>query len=72
MEENLPETQPAGSLVPPPHVPSVAVAASAPIPPRPPAARSPWSTETLRELATAALDRLDVLGDRIANAVGLR
>ena len=72
MEENLPETQPDGSLVPPPHVPPVALATSAPIPPRPSAGRSPWRMETLRELATATLDRLDMLGERIANAVGLR
>ena len=72
MEENLPETQPDGSVVPPPNVPPVALATSPPLPPRQPAPRSPWRTETLRELATAALDRLDVLGDRIANAVGLR
>jgi hypothetical protein len=72
MEENLPETQPDGSLVPPPNVPPVALATSAPQPPRLSASRSPWRTETLRDLATAALDRLDTLGDRIANAVGLR
>jgi hypothetical protein len=72
MEENIPDTQPDGSLVPPPPAPPVALATSAPLPPRPYASRSPWRTETLRDLATAALDRLDVLGDRIANAVGLR
>lgn len=72
MEENLPDPRPDGSPVPPTHAPSVALAASAPTPPRPPAARSSWSPETLREFATAALDRLDILGDRIASAVGLR
>ncbi|MDQ6635373.1 MAG: hypothetical protein M3Z10_11545 [Gemmatimonadota bacterium] len=72
MDENLPETQPDGALVPPPRVPPLALTTSAPLPPHQPAPRSPWRTETLRDLATAALDRLDVLGDRIANAVGLR
>jgi hypothetical protein len=72
MEENFPETQPDGSLAPPPRVPPVALATSAPIPPRPSAPRSPWRTETIRDLAAAALDRLDTLGDRIANVVGLR
>jgi hypothetical protein len=50
----------------------MALATSAPIPPRTPTSRTPWSTDSLRELATVALDRLDMLGDRIANAVGLR
>jgi hypothetical protein len=72
MEENLPETQPDGSLVPPSQAPPVALATSAPVPPRPPTSRAPWRTDTLRDLAVAALDRLDMLGDRIANAVGLR
>jgi hypothetical protein len=73
MDDNLPETQPDGSLVPPPRVPPVALATSAPIPPRPPTSRSLWPSETsLRNLAAAAFDRLDVLGDRIASVVGLR
>jgi hypothetical protein len=72
MEENLPDTQPDGSLVPPPPAPPVALATSASLPPRPSVARSPWRPEMLRDLAAAALDRLDVLGDRIAGAVGLR
>ena len=72
MEENLPDTQPDGSPVPPSHVPPTALATHAPIPPRPPVSPSPWRRETLRDLAAAALDRLDMLGDRIANAVGLR
>jgi hypothetical protein len=72
MEENLPDTQPDGSLVPPPNVPPVALATSAPMPARPSGSRSPWRAETLRDLAAVALDRLDMLGDRIANAVGLR
>ena len=81
MEENLPDTQPDGSLVPPPQGPPIGLGAE-PLPPRPPVyvraavpgriERSPWRVETLRDLATAALDRLDMLGDRIANAVGLR
>jgi hypothetical protein len=73
MDENLPETQPSGSLVPPPRVPPVGVAASAPVPPRPPSSRGGWSTEmSLRSLAASALDRLDMIGDRIASVVGLR
>jgi hypothetical protein len=81
MEENLPDTQPDGSPVPPPQVPPMALGAPGPVSPLPtyvrarvtgPGDRSLWRTETLRDLATAALDQLDMLGDRIANAVGLR
>jgi hypothetical protein len=72
MEENIPDTQPDGPPAPPPPTPPVALAASAPMPPRPPASRTSWRTDALRDLAAAALDRLDILGDRIANVVGLR
>jgi hypothetical protein len=73
MDENLPpEMPPDGSLVPPPRVPPMALATSTPVPPRPPVSRTPWSTDSLREFAAVALDRLDTLGDRIANVVGLR
>ena len=33
-DERIPEPQPSGALVPPPHVPSTALATAAPVPPR--------------------------------------
>jgi hypothetical protein len=73
MDDNLPETQPSGSLVPPPRVPPGAVAAAAPLPPSRPSSSAARRRETgLRGLLVAALDGLDTLGDRIAGAVGLR
>ena len=73
MDEHVPETQPSGSLVPPPLVPPGAVATAAPLPPSRPTSSAVWRPETgLRGLIVAALDRLDTLGDRIAGAVGLR
>jgi hypothetical protein len=74
-DDYTPETQPSGALVPPPRVPPTAVATSAPLPPRP-HSRHPSSYGTsrslLRGLLRSALDQLDRVGDRIADAVGLR
>ena len=76
MDDRIPETQPSGALVPPPRVPPGAVATSAPLPPRPsqPARTRGISIggRELRGLVNSALDELDLLGDRIAAAAGLR
>ena len=71
MDEHSPETQPSGSLVPPPRVPPGALATAAPQPPHRPS-RSVRRSYGVRDLVSDALDRLDALGDRIAGAVGLR
>ncbi len=72
MEESLPETQPEGSLTPPPRVPPTAVATAAPLPPSSP--RRPLRTRPtgVVDFVNRALDQLDTLADRIAGAVGLR
>ena len=75
MDDRSPETQPAGALVPPPRVPPTAVATSAPLPPRPQRRRETAPASIGQSLARAlrsALDELDLLGDRIAAAAGLR
>ena len=69
MDEWHPDTQTAGALIPPPRVPPTAVATSAPLPPRSP--RSRHSTRGI-DLMDRALDQLDAIADRIAQAVGLR
>lgn len=75
MDDFTPETQPSGSLVPPPRVPPIAIATSAPLSPRS-HPRHPSLLErprrSLRDLVESALDELDRVGDRIAGAVGLR
>ena len=70
MDESLPETQPYGSLVPPPGGPPTAIATAAPLPPRP-------NHLTARRRGFLALvnrtfERLDTLADNIAELVGLR
>ena len=75
MDDRIPETQTSGALVPPPRVPPTAVATSAPLPPREPR-RHATSAHTTRsrsvELFATAFDALDRIGDRIADALGLR
>ena len=71
MDEWDRETQSHGALTPPPRVPPVAVATSAPLPPRP-------IRSTIRRrfdfgaFVNGALNYLDSIGDEIAVAVGLR
>jgi hypothetical protein len=73
MGEHTPETQPSGALTPPPRVPPTAVATSAPFPWREPGPRRTRVGRLgLREVLDAALDGLDALADRIADAAGLR
>lgn len=75
MDEHIPDTQTSGMLVPPPRVPPGAVATAAPLPPRPPRRDRVARVSRARGLPgllVAALDQLDELGDRIANAVGIR
>jgi hypothetical protein len=73
MEERMPDTEPNGTLVPPPGNPPTALAASASLPPRDAASRVvPYGRKGLRGLVDAALDGLDALADRIASAAQLR
>jgi hypothetical protein len=73
MDDRLPDTEPAGSLVPSRRVPPVAQGMSAPVPPRGPSSDIvSRRRRAVRDLVTAALDALDTVGDRIADAVGLR
>jgi hypothetical protein len=71
-DPRIPETEPSGSLVPPPTHPPTALATAAPIPPR----RRPDDLMEARSLiaraVTRTLDALDQVGDSIAAAVGLR
>jgi hypothetical protein len=71
MDDYTPDTQPDGSLTPPPGQPPTAVATSAPLPPRRPDAGT-VRRSGLRGLLDSALDGLDTLADRIAGVVGLR
>jgi hypothetical protein len=71
MDEFQPPTQPEGALTPPPRVPPNALA-TAELPPRPPKATTRSGPLTLTRLLNGALDQLDSIGDRIAEAVGLR
>ena len=71
MDDWTPDTQPDGAMTPPPRVPPTAVATMTPQPPRKP---TPKSTRAggLIALLDRALDALDAVAERIANAVGLR
>lgn len=70
MDENTPNTEPAGSLTPLPR--EHAIAASAP-PSHPRLGSGRMSLrDSLRGVLDAVLDRLDVAADRIADAAGLR
>jgi hypothetical protein len=62
-DARLPETEPSGALVPPPANPPTALAAAAPLLPR------PRRDDSLDAGTLVALDRV---GDSIASAVGLR
>ena len=69
MDDQTPDTQPAGALVPPPHRPPTALAtADLPLPP----SRPRLARRRFVPLLDAALDELDRLVDRIAAAAGLR
>jgi hypothetical protein len=72
MDEHGPDTESSGALTPPPTYPPTAVAASAPLLPRPAASRVPARRSGLRALIDSALDGLDAVGDRIAGLAGLR
>lgn len=71
MDESLPETQPYGSLVPPPGGPPTAIATAAPLPPRPNRSSTPRRKGFLA-LVSRTFERLDTLADKIAELVGLR
>ena len=73
MDDHYPDTQPHGALVPPPPMPPLALATSAPLPPRRPHAGALTSGRwTFTRLLESALNGLDDVADRIAAAVGLR
>lgn len=79
-EEPAPLTEPSGALVPPPRVPGTALAAATepPSPPRLPPAQ--WERRRvtiagsfdLIAVVNRVLDTLDVVGDNIAEAAGIR
>jgi hypothetical protein len=71
-DERVPEPASSGALVPtPPHPPTARVAAAPPAPRRlDDHAMEPRGV--LERAVDRALDALDVVGDRIADAVGLR
>jgi hypothetical protein len=83
-DELTPEPEPGGDLVPPPRVPPTALAASTPEPgdvePRRTRALARFEAglppvpgrASLARTIDAALDALDVAGDAIAEAIGLR
>ena len=68
MDDRRHDTQPAGALVPSPPPPPPIVATPAPLSTRP----RPAAGGGLPALVRDALDELDLLGDRIASALGLR
>ena len=72
-DDRIPESQPSDALVPAPHVPSTALAAAAPLPPR------QWGADDTRaardffaRVVRSTFDALDDVGDSIATAIGLR
>jgi hypothetical protein len=72
-DERSPEPEPSGALVPPPHLPSTALATAAPLPPR------RWDDDDViaarnffARVVQSTLDALDNVGDSIATAIGLR
>ena len=72
-DERIPEPEPSGALVPPPHLPSTALAAAAPVPPR------RWDDDDViatrnffARVVRSTFDALDNVGDSIATAIGLR
>ena len=71
-DEIFPEPQPRGSLVPPPRNPPTALATAAPLPPRRQDPDDLAPVPGFRRFVDAALDRLDLVGDRVAAAIGLR
>jgi len=72
-DERIPDPEPSAALVPPPHVPSTALAAATPLPPR------QWGDDDVRaardfltRVVRSTFDALDNVGDSIATAIGLR
>jgi len=71
----VPESQPSGSLVPPPRHPPTAIATATPQPPRPPVSAVPPEplslTRLLRRAIDRALDVADDVADTIVSATGI-
>ncbi|MEP6731700.1 MAG: hypothetical protein ABJE10_13715 [bacterium] len=72
MDESLPQPQNDGALIPPPNVPPTAVATGEPPFRRPPRALLPAAKSDWIAMVNRALDKLDNIADRIADAAGLR
>jgi hypothetical protein len=71
-DERSPDSQPSNALVPP-HVPSTALAAAAPLPPRQWGADDTYTTrDFFARVVRTTFDALDNVGDSIATAIGLR
>ena len=71
-DARLPETEPSGALVPPPTHPPTALATAAPLPPRRWEDDAIEARNVLVRAVERTLDALDRVGDRVADAVGLR
>ena len=71
-EDFTPETQPSGSLLPPDKNPPTAVGAASSPPPRPLPALPRTRGRSIGAFVEQLLDTLDVVGDSIARAAGLR
>ena len=72
MEDDLPDPEPSGALVPPPTYPPTALATAALPPRRRDDDEIELAASLLRRAVRSALDTLDAVGDSIATAVGLR
>lgn len=72
MDEHFQGPPPTGPSETPPRQPSIVLATSAPFPLRRSQPHATPETRGLRGLFTTALDGLDALADRVADAIGLR
>ena len=73
IDERIPDPEPSGTLVSAPQLPSTALAAAAPLPPR------SWGDDDViaardffARVVRSTFDALDNVGDSIATAIGLR
>jgi hypothetical protein len=72
-EDFTPETEPAGSLVPPiKHPPTAVEATDVPLPPRPALTRIRQGEGGIGAFVERMLDTLDAVGDSIARVARLR
>ncbi|MDB4883854.1 MAG: hypothetical protein JWL95_2620 [Gemmatimonadetes bacterium] len=71
-DEQMPEPEPTGALVPPPRNPPTAIATASPLPPHRPSRAITPREGFFRNLVQSTLNALDDVGDSIAHAIGLR